>query len=642
MSFEVDRYTPAWAHVALCADLTWASEPPDEFIIANQVAALDFLRLLPPSVADNYNEKHIDNARAIGQRSVKDVIPESRLAQFYGNFCYDEHRESCYTNPNDIRIRPYCAQGYDNTDVTECWMLPEIPRNAAWCHDDAGSTEYQLMTISSERWSPIGARNLEEASLEARVRSVRQLWEKEEPKPQPTPPQNSRKMRARRRQPRRLSALAPPPPLYSLDTSAQLVCDPTCKFHFESPRAPSADFQRAISRYSASMQALMRATAARCPLYRGTNVSRYAPTGQRPLRCSDRRCIWWPKDPQQPNKYNQTKIRSKPQAQPVSTDEELDRTENVKTPEEPLERSNQDIEDDIEKPDSPKLRDKIVIKDDQMASTSTAPTTNSERKKRLYSTVLSMSPPINIAASCIRINKLSPGILKLNPKIVLQTRLRTSTVDNKFEELEKEALEQYKASDESIDSKFQELEKEAVEQYNTSNSNTSCSSGNSGEKKLNSTMDIKKSLKFQKDKSVDSVVIYSQNFPDLNARGHSSVTNLKNCHVPHRGEKKELNHRLCKASKKNKSESLQAASDTDYESRHNKASHKGAMHWTLHLMPPKKRHLSSCVSDFSSDDDFGEPPGFVKDRPCIKHHLTGKFKMSAHGAGDLQPIIRKT
>lgn len=37
MSFEVDRYPSAWAHIALCADLTWATEPPDEFIIANQV-----------------------------------------------------------------------------------------------------------------------------------------------------------------------------------------------------------------------------------------------------------------------------------------------------------------------------------------------------------------------------------------------------------------------------------------------------------------------------------------------------------------------------------------------------------------------------------------------------------------------------
>ena len=43
MSFEVDRYSSAWAHIALCADLTWATEPPDEFIIANQVSYRKFL-----------------------------------------------------------------------------------------------------------------------------------------------------------------------------------------------------------------------------------------------------------------------------------------------------------------------------------------------------------------------------------------------------------------------------------------------------------------------------------------------------------------------------------------------------------------------------------------------------------------------
>lgn len=44
MSFDVDR--ASWAHIALCADLTWAAEPPDEFIIANQVGSLNFLHLL--------------------------------------------------------------------------------------------------------------------------------------------------------------------------------------------------------------------------------------------------------------------------------------------------------------------------------------------------------------------------------------------------------------------------------------------------------------------------------------------------------------------------------------------------------------------------------------------------------------------
>lgn len=51
MSFEVDRYPSAWAHIALCADLTWATEPPDEFIIANQVV----LTLFTMTLATNIN-----------------------------------------------------------------------------------------------------------------------------------------------------------------------------------------------------------------------------------------------------------------------------------------------------------------------------------------------------------------------------------------------------------------------------------------------------------------------------------------------------------------------------------------------------------------------------------------------------------
>lgn len=49
MSFEVDRYPSAWAHIALCADLTWATEPPDEFIIANQVLLTLFAMTLDPT-----------------------------------------------------------------------------------------------------------------------------------------------------------------------------------------------------------------------------------------------------------------------------------------------------------------------------------------------------------------------------------------------------------------------------------------------------------------------------------------------------------------------------------------------------------------------------------------------------------------
>lgn len=157
------------------------------------------------------------------------------------------------------------------------------------------------------------------------------------------------------------------------------------------------------------------------------------------------------------------------------------------------------------------------------------------RKKLLYSTVLSMSAPTIITPVVRTPPKIKPGLIKLNPKI--SAKLRPSI--DKFEELEKEALEQYKDSDESIDTKFRELEKQAVEQYSTSNSNTSCSSDNSGEKKSSEDKEKDTDLEdnFHTKKSVDSVVIYSQNFPDLNAKQTNSI-HLKNFHSPPRGEKK--------------------------------------------------------------------------------------------------------
>ncbi|CAH0696329.1 unnamed protein product [Spodoptera exigua] len=723
MSFEVDRYSSAWAHIALCADLTWATEPPDEFIIANQRLWAQHCRvshvlqdtsLESQSLQTNNQCELTDNKRAIssqsqengsssGRRSVKDVIPESRLAQFYGNFYYDEVREKCYTSTNErTNLRGYNGQGCENSDLTECWMLPEVEYWFRKLVDESAERsmfprrrrQYKMLpdedlginwhrSAASERWGPSGARAAgEEAALAARVLSVRALWAPTQaprgpahsshaPRA-PSPPAVSRKMRARRRQPRRLTALAPPPPAYCLDVPAQLFCDPSCKyqFQFDPPRPPQlTECQRAMGRLSASVQAVMRASAARCPPYRGTNVSRYAPTGQRPARCPDRRYgVWWPRDhpsPRLDHRFHLTHVQQAPAPTgpktSARTESEEDKKEELPDEKESTSSTNeqavvpdtepQSSQDD--KPESPNTQDKIVA-DGQLPSTSAAAMDNGLRKKRLYSTVLSMSAPAPIGLTpVVRLaQKLgTPGLLKLNPKMVLPgSRVRPPTVDHKFEELEKEALEQYKASDESIDTKFRELEKQAVEQYSTSNSNTSCSSGNSAEKRASSSPSetdtkSKQPAKFHKEKPVDSVVIYSQNFPDLNSKGQtSSVMNLKNFHTPPRGEKKEQTHRPSKNLRSLKSESQRAASDTDYDARESlKGNHKGPVRWTLHVMPPKKRHLTLCVSDFSSDEDIDDGSVSMKDAgPCIKNHVAGKVKMSAHGGGDLHPIMRKT
>ncbi|CAG5055244.1 unnamed protein product [Parnassius apollo] len=688
MNFEVDRYTPAWAHIALCADLTWSTEPPDDFIIANQRLWAQHCRVsqvlqettespqvVQPANQCGVTDPHLTTGQENGKcsrKSVKDVIPDSRLAQFYGNFYYDDIRENSYKIAKEkISGRGYSGLGCDNSDLTECWMLPEVDYWFRKLMDDTEINGYR--SAASGRWGPSGAAEAagEVATLEARVRSVRALWETSEhgrPQPlrAPSPPPPSRKMRARRRQPRRLSTCTPPP-VYCLDAPAQLCYDPTCKFQFDSPRTLHlTECQRAMGRLSASVQAIMRANAVRCPMYRGTNVSRYIPTGQRPMRCPDRHGIWWPRDlptsrldrrlklPQVHNApdINQKNVNntlentekedcseanekdtSKPQQSPSSTDNSPEKLENSKTTQ----------------------KERTVI-DGQAPSTSAAVLENELSNKRLYSTVLSMSapPPITLTPGCVRLTQklVTPGLIKLNPKVVLSNRTRTPNVEVKFEELEKEALEQYKASDESIDTKFRELEKQAVEQYSTSNSNTSCSSGNSTEKRIPSEYPTAKGnqksriqmSKLNKDITVDSVVIYSQNFPDLTAKSHTkSAINLKNFHNPPRGEKKE-NHRSNKNLRNFKSDSQRAASDTDYEAKPNhRGNYKGPLRWTLHVMPPKKRHLAVCVSDFSSDEDIEDVAnGSLKDAgPCIKNHVTGKAKMSAHGGGDLNPIRRK-
>ncbi|CAG9570782.1 unnamed protein product [Danaus chrysippus] len=680
MSFEVDRYSSAWAHIALCADITWATEPPDDFIVANQRLWAQHCRVSQvlqetadtQCVSNSCESDKIanqENGSCCGRRSVKDVIPESRLAQFYGNFYYDDTRENLYTCANEkANARGYNGQGRENSDLTECWMLPEVdywfrklvedpdrsavPRRRRQykmlpdedlCSYECGSSSigYQRQTnghrsAASERWGPPDV-----ASLAARVAAARSVWA-------PSPPPAPRKMRARRRPPRRVPA---PPPPYCLDKPA-LFCDPSFKFQFESPRPPQlTECQRAMGRLSASVQAVMRANASRCPPYRGTNVSRYAPTGQRPLRYTDRRYgIWWPRDNPSPKlnrKLNLINVQNNtPKLTAANTESETKKEDSEES------NGNQTPLEEQQETETQNQKEKVV--DDELPSTSAAAIETGIRKKRLYSTVLSMSapPPINLNVGCIRLTQKlgTPGLIKLNPKIVLPTRIRAPVVDSKFEELEKEALEQYKASDESIDTKFRELEKEAVEQYSTSNSNTSCSSSNSNEKKPsaaqeNDTKNKKDTAKFHKENSVDSVVIYSQNFPDLNAKGQTnSDINLKNLYIPPRGEKKELTHRSSKSRNVKNIECQRPASDTDYDSRENnvKGNHK-SMRWTLHVMPPKKRHLSLCVSDFSSDEDIEDTSGSLKDAgPCIKSHVTGKLKMSAHGGGDLRPIMRKT
>ncbi|KAL4708631.1 hypothetical protein ACJJTC_008157 [Scirpophaga incertulas] len=696
MSFEVDRCSAAWAHVALCADSTWTVEPTDEFIRANQLPTSVVVEIVPTSTlfilipfstyrlltqhcrinkvlqeateAPNYIYTHDEpmcfnserftgqnreNGSTCGRRSVKDVIPESRLARFYGNFYYDDTREKCYTNPNmRTNSRGYNGQGCDNSDLTECWMLPEVEYWFRKLVDDSldhgvsrRRRQYRMLPDDDfERWDPARAQG-DEAALAARVQSVRPLWSapatsrsgQRSRTTQRTrvasPPPTPRKIRARRRQPRRPATL-PCSPAYCLEVPAQLFCDPKRKFQFDTVRvAQPPDGQRAPEDATSSVQAAAARTSKRCLPYRGTNVCRYAPTGQRPPRNT-----WWPRDHHSNSnkfiKFDHIKEQELPKNEEQNAHE--DRTDQeINRPPSPLAETGKDRNEGNS--DTAKSTD-VKGNDTGKPSTSTPPDIG-VRKKRLYSTVLSMSAPAPLnLPGCVRLSQklATPGLIKLNSKILMtSSRLRPANVDIKFEQLEKEALEQYKASDESIDTKFRELEKQAEEQYSASNSNTSCNSGNSPEKENKSVSDENKSktATFHKDKPVDNVlIIYSQNFPDLNIK--SDINNLKNFHIPRRGEKKEITHRLSKQ-RNTKNDSQHTASDTDYEAR--EAKHKGTR-WSL----PKKRHLTFCVSDLSSSDEMDDTSGTIKDAgPRVKNHASGKAKMSGHGAGDLQPALQK-
>ncbi|KAF5279664.1 hypothetical protein FQA39_LY18248 [Lamprigera yunnana] len=63
-------------------------------------------------------------------RTVRDVIPDSRLAQ-YSNYEYNEERESCYV-PTSRTFTFYYPCTYKRESIKEPWMLPEIEQFFIW------------------------------------------------------------------------------------------------------------------------------------------------------------------------------------------------------------------------------------------------------------------------------------------------------------------------------------------------------------------------------------------------------------------------------------------------------------------------------------------------------------------------------
>ncbi|XP_041972219.1 uncharacterized protein LOC121728154 isoform X2 [Aricia agestis] len=643
MSFQVDRLSSAWAHIARCADPTWTPEPRDAFTVANQRLLAQHCKISQVfrdlSKSSLYSQHEKTENGCIGLRSVKDVIPESRLAQFYGDFYYDDARENCYLTVTSNRSNERCNfTRYENSDQTECWMLPEVEywfRKLTYENGDGNVSRRRrhcktLAEEEFERWVSSGERAREETALEARIRGVRVLWQNNPqrtsftrgntPGPfarDPSPPA-PRKMRTRRRQPRRLAI--------SVQQNAalpnQLLCSSPTKFQLDVSRQPPLNFRRALGRLANNHQIAGRGAAFRRTIYRTAQAKCTGlATSQKPARAADKKHgTWWPRDSDADNantvevKINQEKTS------------DLNNNENDAK----IENETKEIEN--------KKKDVPENEEGNNQKVSPASSAENERKKRLYSTVLSMTPPspVSTTPGGSRPQKFTPGLIKLNPKIVFLTRPRPSN-SSKFEELEKQALEQYKPSDESIDTKFRELERQAEEQYSPSNSITSCGSHSSNTITLQdngSNQNRKHPKNSSKAIPLDSVVIYSQNFPDLSSRGRTkSIANLKNFHTPPRGEKKEQPHRTHRTMKSAKLKAHRASSDTEYyEQDITQAVHKNPVKWKIQA---KKRHLSFSVSEPSSDEEAARIP--IKGaRVTKKKNINNKAKVFNQGAGDLQ------
>lgn len=205
-----------------------------------------------------------------------------------------------------------------------------------------------------------------------------------------------------------------------------------------------------------------------------------------------------------------------------------------------------------------------------------APNPNALSGRRLYSAVLSSSPHPHITSaislSCdtfqlipthtANVSDYSLADKKSNRDLQLKSvysvvsnqslcssEETVSWTDAHLEKLEREALEQYKVSDESLNEKLEELERQAIEQYSgSSNSNTSFGVCNSQPKLKNKEPNEKPKCCRSTNhipKTIDSVVIYSKS-------ASTSNTNVENSGTSNKKSKNFKNAGMNKVSNKQK------------------------------------------------------------------------------------------
>ncbi|KAF5299554.1 hypothetical protein FQR65_LT09359 [Abscondita terminalis] len=107
-----ERLRDAYNNIEFCASKTWINSP-NAYQQANQ-------KLF---ASENVIQEALHSDRNY-PRTVRDVIPESRLAQ-YGNYKYNEERELLY-KPHSQSITIYCPCSYKREIMREPWMTPKI------------------------------------------------------------------------------------------------------------------------------------------------------------------------------------------------------------------------------------------------------------------------------------------------------------------------------------------------------------------------------------------------------------------------------------------------------------------------------------------------------------------------------------
>ncbi|XP_033178472.1 uncharacterized protein LOC100740186 [Bombus impatiens] len=177
-SYDEELLNSAYANISLIADKVWTFDKEDPFQKLNQSLSIQNYKL---------TAKYKENGTVHRTKSVRDVIPNSRLAS-YGNYEYNEDRENAYKS--DDNSGPVSLPNFCWTEVTEPWMLPEVEKHFAWLTSSGPRTNRELLAFTLKQsdatekldsyyeYQRYTIENSMEMQLHIRVTSdaVRSLW----------------------------------------------------------------------------------------------------------------------------------------------------------------------------------------------------------------------------------------------------------------------------------------------------------------------------------------------------------------------------------------------------------------------------------------------------------------------------------